>query len=277
MHREHGQDYREGGELSWCPSWSNSLWQGWSCGLVYCPGGNATDPIWRVLASSLGISSGTPLKPQHSSPNPNPWPINSGVLTSLLLPHLSSSLTDSLPSLNLLCHSKTDAGFMQDGRQAVWSIPYISVAFLPSLKQNFIAYRYSKVSYCIFDIHQLWQWGFSRVYSNCSCSCSFEAEIIKIGQSSHRMYSNNIMHFEACMIILNDHTKKSYMCSFWWVNYRHFKWSISRLRFICFRFYLLCAKLESVGHCLQEKQLHDAIQSTRKLLYCLAFTPGPIR
>ena len=42
------------------------------------------------------------------------WPINSGVLTSLLLPHLSSSLTDSLPSLNLLCHSKTDARFMQD-------------------------------------------------------------------------------------------------------------------------------------------------------------------
>ena len=34
------------------------------------------------------------------------WPINSGVLTSLLLPHPSSSLIDSLPSLNLLCHSK---------------------------------------------------------------------------------------------------------------------------------------------------------------------------
>ena len=29
------------------------------------------------------------------------WPINSGVLTFLLLPHLSSSLTDSLASLNL--------------------------------------------------------------------------------------------------------------------------------------------------------------------------------
>ena len=40
---------------------------------------------------------------------------------------------------------------MQDGRKAVWSIPYISVAFFPSLKQNFIA---------------------------------FEPEIIKIGQSS---------------------------------------------------------------------------------------------
>ena len=71
-HREQGLDYREGEELSRCPSWSNSLWQGWSCGLVHCPGGNATDPISRVLASSLGISSWTPLKPQHSNPNPNP-------------------------------------------------------------------------------------------------------------------------------------------------------------------------------------------------------------
>ena len=58
-------DYREGKELSWCPFWSNSLWQGWSCGLVHCPGGNATDPIWRELASSDGISSWTLLKPQH--------------------------------------------------------------------------------------------------------------------------------------------------------------------------------------------------------------------
>ena len=56
---------------SWCPSWSNSRWRGWSCGLVHCPGGNATDPIWRVLASSQGISSWTPLKPQYSNPNPN--------------------------------------------------------------------------------------------------------------------------------------------------------------------------------------------------------------
>ena len=40
------------------------------------------------------------------------WPINSGVLTSLLLPYLWSSLTDSLPSLNLLCYSKAHARFM---------------------------------------------------------------------------------------------------------------------------------------------------------------------
>ena len=34
---------------------------------------------------------------------------------------------------------------MQDGQKAVWSIPYVSVAFFPSLKLNFIAYRPSKV------------------------------------------------------------------------------------------------------------------------------------
>ena len=196
-HREQALDYRDGEDLSWCSSWSNSLWQGWSCGLVHCPDGNATDPIWRVLTSSQGISSWTPLKPQHSNPNSNPLAINSGVLTSLLLSHLSSFLTDSLPSLNFLCHSKTDARFMPDGWKTVWSIPYVSVAFIPSLEQNFVAYRSSKVCSrpdCIFEIHQLWQSGFSRVYSNCCCSYSFEPEIIKIGQTSHKMYGNKILN-----------------------------------------------------------------------------------
>ena len=32
-----------------------------------------------------------------------------------------------------------------------------SVAFFPSLKHNFIAYSSSKVSDCIFEIHQLWK------------------------------------------------------------------------------------------------------------------------
>ena len=84
---------------------------------------------------------------------------------------------------------------MQDAPKAVWSIPYVSVAFFPSLKQNFIAYRSSNESSCpdcVSEIHQLWQSGFSRMYSNSCCSCLFEAEIIKIGQSSHKMYSNNI-------------------------------------------------------------------------------------
>ena len=128
--------------------------------------------------------------------------------TSLLLPHLSSSLTDSLPSLNLLCHSKTDARFMQDGWKAIWSIQYVYVIFFPSFKHNFIAYRSSKVSDCIFEIHHLWQIGFSRVYSNCCCSCWFEPEIIKVGQSSPKMYSNNIVNFQESMTILNACTKK---------------------------------------------------------------------
>ena len=44
-HREQVLDYREDEELSWYPSWSNSLWQGWSCRLVHCPAGNATETI----------------------------------------------------------------------------------------------------------------------------------------------------------------------------------------------------------------------------------------
>ena len=100
---------------------------------------------------------------------------------------------------------------------ARWSIPYVSVTFFPSLKQNFIAYRSSKVSsrpYCIFEIHQLWQSGFSRVYSNCCCSCSFKTEIMKFCQSSHRMYINNILNFQESSPILNACAKKS-LESYW--------------------------------------------------------------
>ena len=85
-------------------------------------------------------------------------------------------------------------------------------AFFPSLKQNIIAYRCSKVSSYpdyIFEIHQLWQSGFSKVYSNSCCSCSFEPEIIKIGKSTHKMYSNNILNFQESTIFLNPCTKKS--------------------------------------------------------------------
>ena len=72
---------------------------------------------------------------------------------------------------------------MQDGRKAVWIIPYVSVAaFFSSLKYDFIAYLSFKVSDCIFGIHQVWPSGFSRVYSNSRCRYSFKPEIIKISQ-----------------------------------------------------------------------------------------------
>ena len=47
------------------------------------------------------------------------------------------------------------------------------------------------------------------MYSNSCCSCSFETEIIKIGRSSYKMYSNNILNFQESTIILNACTKKS--------------------------------------------------------------------
>ena len=81
--------------------------------------------------------------------------------------------------------------------------------FVPSLKHNFIAYRSSSRPDCIFEIHRLWQSDLNRVYSNYRCSCSFEPEIIKIGQWFYKMYSNNIVNFQEYTTILNACTKKS--------------------------------------------------------------------
>ena len=85
-----------------------------------------------------------------------------------------------------------------------------SEAFHKFLWRNFIAYHSSKMSSrpdYIFEIPQLWQSGFSRVYSNSCCSCSFELEIIKNGQSSHKVYSNKILYFKDSTTILNACTK----------------------------------------------------------------------
>ena len=110
-HREQGLDYREAEELSLCPSWSNSLWQGWSCWLVHCSSGNATGLIWRVLASFDRISSWTPLEPQHSKPNPNPKPSASQLWcidfrtppTPLIIPHRLPGFLESLMPLKNWC------------------------------------------------------------------------------------------------------------------------------------------------------------------------------
>ena len=101
-----------------------------------------------------------------------------------------------------------------------------SEAFHTFLKENFIAYCSSKVSSrpdYTFEIHQLWQSGFSRVYFNSCCSCSSEREIIKIGQSSHKMYSNNILNFQESTTILNAGTKKS--LETYWIH--HIYWPLS--------------------------------------------------
>ena len=119
MHREQGLDYRDSEELSWCPSWSNSLWQEWSCRLMHCPGGNATDPIWRVLASSDGISFWTPLKPQHSNPNPlanQLWCIDFLTPpTPLIIPHRLPAFLESLMPLKNWCsiHARCSKGSLK--------------------------------------------------------------------------------------------------------------------------------------------------------------------
>ena len=173
---------------------------------MHCPGGNTTDQIWRVLASSQGISSWTPLKPQHSNPNPNPLANQLrciDFLTPLIIPHrLLAFLESLLPLKNWYSiHARWSKSSLKH------SIRFCGI--FPSLKQNFIAYCSSSRPDCIFEIRQLWQSDFSRVYSNCYCSCSFEAEIIKIGQSSHKMYSNNILNFKGSTPILNACTKQS--------------------------------------------------------------------
>ena len=108
---------------------------------------------------------------------------------------------------------------MQGAPKSVWSIAYVSVAaFFPSFKQNFIAYRSSKASPrpdCIFEIHQVWQSSFSRVYSNYCCSSLFERKIINIGQSSHKMYSKNMVNFQESTTILNACTRKVWKLIVW--------------------------------------------------------------
>ena len=171
---------------------------------MHCPGGNATDLIWRVQASSQGISSWTSLKPQHSNPNPNRLANQLWCIDFHIPPIPHHSFEALMPLKNR---------YSNHARWSKNSITYVSVVFVPSLKHNFIAYRSSKVSSrpdCIFEIHQLWQSGFSRVYSNTYCSCSFEGEIIKIGQSSRKMYNNNILNFQESTAILNACTKKGW-------------------------------------------------------------------
>ena len=176
-------------------------------GALHCSGGNATDPIWRVLVSSDRISSWTTLKPQHCKPNPlanQLWCIDFLTpATPLIIPHRLPALLESLMLLKNWCsiHARWSKSSLMH------SICFCGI-FLSS-KQDSIAYRSSKMSDCIFEIYQLWQSGFSRVYSNSCCSCSFEPEIIKVGQSSHKTYCYNILNFQESTTILNACTKKS--------------------------------------------------------------------
>ena len=47
------------------------------------------------------------------------------------------------------------------------------------------------------------------MYSNCCCSSLLKPEIIKIGQSCYKLYSNNIRNFQECTTIFMACKKKS--------------------------------------------------------------------
>ena len=169
------------------------LWTGvLSCWNCHCPD-------LRLLASSLGISAWTALKFQHSNPNPNRLAYQlwcSDFLTpstALIIPHRLSTFHESLMPLKNWCsiHARCPKSSLKH------SIRFCGI--FPSLKQNLITYHSFKVSSrpdWIFEIHQPWQSDFSRVHSNCCFCCSFESEIIKIDQSSHKMNSNKIVNFQ---------------------------------------------------------------------------------
>ena len=176
---------------------------------MYCPGGNATDPIWRVLASSDGISFWIPLKPQHSNPNPNLlanrlWCIDFLTPpTPLIIPHRLPGFLESLMPLKNWCsiHARLSKSSLKH------SIRFCGI--FSKFKTEFycISFFYSVLT------SRLHFWNSPavtiRVYSNSYCSCSFEPEIIKIGLSSHKIYSNNIVNFQESTTILNACPKKS--------------------------------------------------------------------
>ena len=162
------------------------------------------------MVSSDGISSWTLLKPQYSNPNPYPYPnplANQLWCSDYLTPPTPQIISHRLPAFleslmplknRWTIHARCSKSILKH------SIRFCGIF---SKFKNFIAYRSSKVSDCIFEIHQLWQSGFRRVYSNSCCSCSIEPETIKNGQSSHKIYSSNILNFQESPTILNAHTK----------------------------------------------------------------------
>ena len=139
--------------------------------------------------------------------------------TPLIIPHSLPAFLESLIPLKNRCsiHARWSKSSLKH------FIHFCGI--FSKFKQNFIAYRSSKVSSrpdCIFEIHLMWQSGFSRVCYNCCCSCLFVPEIIKIGQSFHKMYSHNIVNLQESTTILNACTKKS--LETYWIHHVHFNW-----------------------------------------------------
>ena len=135
--------------------------------------------------------------------------MNSGVLT-FLSSHTSHhpSQTPCLPCMSYALKNWCSVHGRCSKNSLKHCIHFCSI--FSKFKTEIYCISFSKVSSrpdCIFEIQQQWQSGFSRVYSNCCCSCLFEPEIIKIGQSSHKLYSHKILNSQESTTILNACTK----------------------------------------------------------------------
>ena len=129
---------------------------------------------------------------------------------------------------------------MQDGQKAVWSIPYVSVAFFPSLKPNFIAYRSSKVSIAFLQ--------FTSCDNQAFVGCiPIAAVAVDLNVwSSHNMYSNNILNFQETTTILNGHTRKVWKLIVW-PSYIYIYIYIWERLFYCFGVFLECSTMISTS------------------------------
>ena len=165
-----------------------------------------------MLASSGQISFWTPLIPHHSNPQPNPlanqlWCIDFLTPpTPLIIPHRLRAFLESLMPLKNCCsvHARCSKSSLKYSVRGilwhffqVWNRILLHIV-LPHVQIGF----WKSTSYDNLDFV-----GFILI--SC-CSRSFEPEIIKIGQSSHKMYSNNILNFQESLTILNAYTKKVY-------------------------------------------------------------------
>ena len=170
---------------------------------MHCLAGSATDPIWRVLASSQGISSWTPLKPQHSNPKPNPNPLANQFFltppTSLIIPHRLPAFLKSLMPLKNSCSI-----------HARWSKSSLKL----SIRFCGIFSKFKTEFYCISFFEnvltsRLHFWN-SQADNQALVGCiPIPAVAVHLNlKSSHYMYSDNIVNFQESTTILNACTKK---------------------------------------------------------------------
>ena len=132
---------------------------------MHRPGGNATDLIWRALASSNGISSWTPLKPQHSNSNRlanQLWCIDFLTPpTPFIIPHRLLAFFEFLMPLKNQCSIQCKMVEKQSE-----ACPYVFLwHFFAKFKTEFYLHIVLlKCQIAFLEVHQLWQSGFSRVY-----------------------------------------------------------------------------------------------------------------